>query len=91
MLEYVVLPGVNDTEAELDGVAAFYRGLRALVNLIPFNPFPHAHFRSPTPEEVERVDRELKRRGVPCSMRVIRGRERAGACGQLAIRGFHLS
>ena len=91
MLEYVVLPGVNDTETELDGVANFYRGLRAIVNLIPFNPFPRSRFRSPTPEEVQRVDRELKRRGVPCSMRVIRGRERAGACGQLAIRGFDLS
>lgn len=88
MLEYVVLPGINDTEEELDGVAEFQRDLRAIVNLIPFNPFKGSSFRSPTLQEVEAVDRGLKRRGVPCSIRVTRGQERAGACGQLAIKGF---
>jgi 23S rRNA (adenine2503-C2)-methyltransferase len=88
MLEYVVLPGINDSDAELDGVARFYQGLRALVNLIPFNPFTHAPFRSPTPDEVESVERRLKARGVPCSVRVTRGQDRDGACGQLAIQGF---
>lgn len=89
MLEYVVLPGVNDTDAELDGVANFCEGLRAIVNLIPFNPFPSAPFRSPTLDEVLSVDQRLKARGVPCSVRVTRGQERAGACGQLALRGFN--
>ena len=89
MLEYVVLPGVNDSDAELDGVARFCEGLRAIVNLIPFNPFPSAPFRSPTFEEVMSVDERLKLRGVPCSVRVTRGQERAGACGQLALRGFN--
>ena len=88
MLEYVVLPGVNDTAEELDGVAEFHRGLRALVNLIPFNPFKNSPFRSPTETEVLAVDQALKARGVPSSIRVTRGRERAGACGQLAIAGF---
>ena len=88
MLEYVVLPGVNDTVEELDGVAEFHNGLRALVNLIPFNPFKNSPFRSPTESEVLAVDQALKARGVPSSIRVTRGRERAGACGQLAITGF---
>ena len=88
MLEYVILPGVNDTPAELDGVAEFSRGLRALVNLIPFNPFKGSDLRSPTRSEIDHVEVELKRRGVPCSVRVTRGQERAGACGQLAMQGF---
>ena len=85
MLEYVVLPGVNDTPEELDGVAEFARDLRALVNLIPFNPFKGSAFRAPTDEEVSAIERGLKSRGVACSVRVTRGQERAGACGQLAI------
>lgn len=88
MLEYVVLPGINDGPKDLDGVAEFTRDLRALVNLIPFNPFPNAPFRSPSSEEVTELERGLKARGVPCSVRVTRGQERAGACGQLAIQGF---
>ena len=31
------------------------------------------------------IERGLKSRGVACSVRVTRGQERAGACGQLAI------
>ena len=88
MLEYVVLPGVNDGVEELDGVAEFCKGLRALVNLIPFNPFPNSPYRSPTSEEVLAVDQGLKKRGVPCSIRVTRGQEKSGACGQLALQGF---
>jgi 23S rRNA (adenine2503-C2)-methyltransferase len=88
MLEYVILPGINDTPEELDGVAEFHKGLRALVNLIPFNPFKNSPFRSPTEAEVLAVDQALKARGVPSSIRVTRGRDRSGACGQLAIEGF---
>lgn len=89
MLEYVILPGVNDNPEELDGVAEFYRGLRALVNLIPFNPFANSPFRSPTDKEVCAVEQGLKARGVACSIRVTRGQDKSGACGQLAIQGFN--
>ncbi|MAD61615.1 MAG: 23S rRNA (adenine(2503)-C(2))-methyltransferase RlmN [Myxococcales bacterium] len=89
MLEYVVLPGLNDTPEELDGVAEFQKGLRALVNLIPFNPFKNSPFRSPTEAEVLAVDQGLKARGVASSIRVTRGRDKSGACGQLAIEGFN--
>jgi 23S rRNA (adenine2503-C2)-methyltransferase len=87
MLEVVVLPGVNDGEADLDGLAAFADGLRAVVNLIPFNPFPGAPFRSPTTEEVRAMEAALKARGVLTTVRWPRGRAADGACGQLALRG----
>jgi len=86
MLEYVVLPGVNDTEDELDGVAAFADGLDAVVNLIPFNPFPGADYRSPTPDELKRMQAGLRSRGLLAKIRWPRGRSEAAACGQLALR-----
>ncbi len=85
MLEYVVLPGLNDSEAELEALAAWMQGLRALVNLIPFNPFGGAPFRSPTEGEVTRVSKRLRALGVPSSIRWPKGRESASACGQLAL------
>lgn len=85
MIEYVVLPGVNDTDEELDGVAEIVRGLRAVVNLIPFNPFAEAGFRSPTVDEVRSVADRLRVRGVMAPVRWPRGREANGACGQLAL------
>lgn len=86
MLEVVVLPGVNDGPDDLDGIAAFADGLPAIVNLIPFNPFPGSPFRSPTHDEVTAMHRGLTARGCPASVRRPRGRDAAGACGQLALR-----
>ncbi len=85
MMEYVVLPGLNDTEAELDGVAAFMRDIPGVVNLIPFNPFPGAPWRSPTFEELLALYLGLRGRGVAATVRRPRGRDQAGACGQLAL------
>lgn len=85
MVEYVVLPGVNDGDDEVLGVAALVAGLRACVNLIPFNPFPGAAFRSPTRDEVQDLQRRMLAAGVMATVRWPRGRDAAGACGQLAL------
>jgi 23S rRNA (adenine2503-C2)-methyltransferase len=85
MVEVVALPGVNDGPADLDGIADFMRGLRGVVNVIPFNPFPSAPFRSPTDAEVLAMHRALSARGVLAKIRWPRGRGVAGACGQLML------
>ena len=83
MLEVVLLPGVNDGEAEWDGIARFADGMNAVVNVIPFNPFPGSSFRPPTDDEIERAWRALRERGVANKVRWPRGRAVDGACGQL--------
>ncbi|MFM2162238.1 MAG: hypothetical protein RLZZ383_1750 [Pseudomonadota bacterium] len=85
MVEYVVLPGVNDGDDEVAGVARLVEGLRACVNLIPFNPFPGASFRSPNRDEVQDLQRRMVAAGVMATVRWPRGRDAAGACGQLAL------
>jgi 23S rRNA (adenine2503-C2)-methyltransferase len=85
MIEVVVLPGVNDDHANLDGIASFMSGLRGVVNLIPFNPFPSAPFRSPTDAEVRTMQQGLTDRGVFSRVRWPRGRGVSGACGQLML------
>ena len=85
MIEYVVLPGVNDTPEELDALATWMDGVDGIVNLIPFNPFPQSPFRSPTEEEVRACHEALRARGVQSSVRWPRGRETSGACGQLML------
>ncbi|MCA9568261.1 MAG: hypothetical protein KC656_10475, partial [Myxococcales bacterium] len=85
MVEYVVLPGLNDTPSELDGLAAWMHGLRGVVNLIPFNPFPNAPWRTPEDAEVTAVRDGLQARGVVVTIRWPRGREASGACGQLML------
>ncbi len=86
MIEYLLLPGVTDTPAELDGLARWTRGLRCMVNLLPWNPFPGAPFRSPTGAEIASAHAALMARGVPVKVRRPRGRDVGAACGQLALR-----
>jgi len=85
MLEYVLLPGVNDGPAEVDGLRAFTEGLPAVVNIIPFNPFAGAPFRSPEHGEIEAFWQALKAAGIHNTVRWPRGRDAHGACGQLML------
>jgi 23S rRNA (adenine2503-C2)-methyltransferase len=83
---YTLLDGVNDSEEEARRLVKLLHGIRAKVNLIPFNPFPGASFR-PTPRaRIERFRQILLGRGVHATIRESRGQDVQGACGQLAAR-----
>jgi 23S rRNA (adenine2503-C2)-methyltransferase len=82
-IEVVLLDGVNDSDAHAAGVGAWLQGLDAKVNLIPFNGYPGALFRSPSPERVQAFAGVLRAAGFPVQLRERRGDEVQGACGQL--------
>ncbi|HEY7068047.1 MAG TPA: 23S rRNA (adenine(2503)-C(2))-methyltransferase RlmN [Chloroflexota bacterium] len=81
--EYVMLAGVNDTDADAARLAALLPRRLAHVNLIPYNP-TDAAFRGSSPERIARFAALLRERGVACSVRRSRGRDVQAACGQLA-------
>jgi len=83
--EYVLLAGVNDSEADATRLARLLRGIRAKVNLIPFNPFPGANFKRPDDRVVIRFQEELLASGLNATIRRSRGRDIQAACGQLAL------
>ncbi|HVS15960.1 MAG TPA: 23S rRNA (adenine(2503)-C(2))-methyltransferase RlmN [Thermoanaerobaculia bacterium] len=92
--EYTVIRGFNDRVGDLRAVARRLAGLRAKINLIPLNPDPVlGDLAPPSWEVMERLQREVAQRGVPCSVRRPRGDDVQAACGQLrafarAPRGF---
>jgi 23S rRNA (adenine2503-C2)-methyltransferase len=85
--EYVQLPGVNDSRQDVEDLVRLLKGLRCKINVIPFNPFPGAEFRAPTPAEVSRFEGQLKGAGFHVLVRRPRGRDVGAACGQLADLG----
>jgi len=83
-LNYCLLPGINDTEADAHSVAEFCTPLgRVLVNLIPYNPGSSPLTRAPNEAEVERFIGWLRAEGLPVRQRVTKGRSVMAACGQL--------
>ena len=85
-MEYVMLDGVNDADADADRLPALLAGLRAHVNLIPHNPFPGNPLRASSPTTVQRFRDRLHGHGVRALVRTPRGQDIAAACGQLARR-----
>ncbi len=84
--EYVLLPGFNDSKEDANALVEMGYKVPAKINIIPFNPFPEAPFRAPTKREIYRFAAMLERKyPYPVTVRMPRGRDIAGACGQLAL------
>lgn len=85
--EYVLLAGVNDTDADADRVAGLVGGMDSKINLIPYNAGEGLPYRAPPLERVLAFQDVLRRRRVPAFIRISRGQDVMGACGQLSLAG----
>jgi 23S rRNA (adenine2503-C2)-methyltransferase len=81
--EYVMLRGINDSEAEARELVRLLKGLPAKVNLIPFNPWPGSPYKTSTPEAVRGFAAIVEAAGYSSPIRRPRGRDILAACGQL--------
>jgi 23S rRNA (adenine2503-C2)-methyltransferase len=82
--EYVLLGGFNDSPQDAHRVAGLVSGLRAKVNLIPWNP-GELPYRPPAAERVMEFRDVLSAKGIPTFVRNSRGQDVCAACGQLAL------
>jgi 23S rRNA (adenine2503-C2)-methyltransferase len=82
--EYVLLDGINDTDAHARELVRCLEGVPAKVNLIPFNPFPGSGYRRSPKARVDRFFELLNRAGIVTITRKTRGDDIDAACGQLA-------
>ena len=82
--EYVLIAGVNDSPADAEATARLLSGLRAKVNVIPYNEAGLHGFATPGAAVAATFRDVLLRRGVPASIRWSKGRDIGAACGQLA-------
>jgi 23S rRNA (adenine2503-C2)-methyltransferase len=83
MIEYVLIRGVNDAPQHARATADWCRGLRCVVNLIPYNPQRDAAYEAPDEAAIVRFAAELRRQHVFVKRRLTKGRDLLGACGQL--------
>ncbi len=82
-MEYVMLAGVNDQPEHATQLIDLLRDVPSKINLIPFNPFPHAPYDSTPRAQIIEFQNQLIRAGYTCTIRATRGDDIDAACGQL--------
>jgi len=85
--EYVLLQDLNDSDADALRVADLLRGMRAKVNLIPYNGGPELPYRPSPFERTLAFQQILVDRHIPAFIRISRGQDVRAACGQLRLEG----
>jgi 23S rRNA (adenine2503-C2)-methyltransferase len=81
--EYVLLDGVNDSPQDAARLARLLRGVRAKVNLIPFNDWEGTGFSRPPMARILAFQSILLDAGVTTTVRWSKGEDIGAACGQL--------
>jgi 23S rRNA (adenine2503-C2)-methyltransferase len=81
--EYVMLEDVNDSAEEAQRLARLVRGIRAKVNLIPFNDWDDSGFRRPPLARILAFQAILLDAGITTTVRWSKGEDIGAACGQL--------
>ena len=85
--EYILLEGINDSLQSAKKLADLLKGVKAKINLIPFNPYAGTEFRPPTEKRLLAFQEALINRHYTVMIRRSKGSDISAACGQLHARG----
>lgn len=82
-LEYIMIEGVNDADADLKALQKFCDKLLCHVNIIPINAVEGSEFQPSSRETIDYWITAIQKRGTEATLRDSRGSDISGACGQL--------
>lgn len=85
-LEYILIKDKNCSLTEAKELVRFIHGLKAKVNLIPFNAHPGLPYGRPDDDTIRAFQSYLAERSVPAPVRYSKGLDVSAACGQLAAK-----
>ncbi|WP_322890368.1 MULTISPECIES: 23S rRNA (adenine(2503)-C(2))-methyltransferase RlmN [unclassified Yoonia] len=81
--EYVMLDGVNDSDADARRLIKLIDGIPAKINLIPFNEWPGAPYKRSSNNRIRAFADIIYKAGYASPIRTPRGEDIMAACGQL--------
>ena len=81
--EYSLIKDVNDSQKEADEMARLLKGMLCHVNLIPINKVEERDFEKPDKTFIYKFKERLENYNIPATIRMSRGSDINGACGQL--------
>ena len=95
-IEYILIKGVNDSLTHAKKLTKLLSSISCKINLIPFNSFEGSDYKRPSNNKINIFKDYLINNGYIATLRITRGDEVDGACGQLvgnltkSIKGKHL-
>ena len=81
--EYLLIDELNNHLKDAEYLSERLKDIPAIINLIPFNPFPGSTFKRPSSKQVEEFKSFLVSKGLRTMIRTTKGDEILAACGQL--------
>lgn len=85
--EYILFKDVNDSSDHAKKLARLLAGMKAKINLIPFNPYPGSEFQRPSQDRIDAFQAELVHKRYTAIVRYSKGLDIMAACGQLRAGG----
>ena len=82
-IAYLLLPGLNDTPADVRQLGRWFRGKNVLINLLQYNETSNPRLKRPNKQELVAFKIRLEQAGLEVIMRESRGNKIKAACGQL--------
>jgi 23S rRNA (adenine2503-C2)-methyltransferase len=83
LAEYVLIPGVNDSDEHALEICEYLKPIGCGLNVIPYNPREDSPWPAPTEESIDRFVLTAKSTGQFVRRRITLGRNTMSACGQL--------
>ncbi len=84
--EYILMAGINDSEADAKRLVRLVTPLRSKINLIPFNEHEGASYKRPSKESIHGFLKILLDRNMTAIIRKSKGDDISAACGQLKAK-----
>jgi 23S rRNA (adenine2503-C2)-methyltransferase len=81
--EYILIRDVNDSTADAKRLVKLLHGIKAKVNLIPYNEHEGSAYRAPDETAIEAFQTYLLNRNIVAIRRASKGQDISAACGQL--------
>ena len=83
--EYLMIQDFNMFDEHVEGLFQLISHRKAVINLIPFNPFPGSEWKRPTADEIHLFKEKLVSKKLRVMVRATKGDDILAACGQLKI------
>ena len=81
--EYLLIKDFNDTPEDAHATGEFLKDRKAIINLIPFNPFPGSEFQRSENSSIANFQKIIQSYNLPALIRTTKGDDILAACGQL--------